>query len=162
MLPTVKNSMKYIQNEDYMNLLERILKLAIPNVYSWIIMFYAFFHSWLNLLAELTKFGDRTFYRDWWNSLYLDEYWRTWNLVRVSINQFSLLTTGWSDTSTTPLEEGKLARWPAEEWFSSSRQFFMSTSFQELWAIRTTGLSLRCLPTSPFRLLRSTWKPGKV
>ncbi len=81
MLPTVKNSMKYIQNDDYFNLIERILKLAIPNVYCWIIMFYAFFHSWLNLLAELNRLGDRTFYRDWWNSLYLDEYWRTWNLV---------------------------------------------------------------------------------
>jgi len=94
MLPTVKNSMKYIQNDDYFNLIERVLKLAIPNVYCWIIMFYAFFHSWLNLLAELNRLGDRTFYRDWWNSLYLDEYWRTWNLVKYLFIIFSLFTFG--------------------------------------------------------------------
>ncbi len=81
MLPTVKNSIKFIVNDDYLNIVERVLKLAIPNVYGWIIMFYSFFHCYLNLLAELTRYGDRTFYKDWWNSLYLDEYWRTWNLV---------------------------------------------------------------------------------
>ena len=45
-------------------------------------MFYAFFHCALYLLAELTRFGDRQFYKDWWNSSFIDEYWRTWNLVR--------------------------------------------------------------------------------
>lgn len=43
-------------------------------------MFYGFFHLWLNLIAELTQFADRTFYKDWWNALYLDEYWRKWNI----------------------------------------------------------------------------------
>jgi diacylglycerol O-acyltransferase 1 len=88
MIPTIKNSLIYINNDDYYNLVERILKLAIPTVYGWIIMFYAFFHSWLNLWAEITQFGDRTFYKDWWNSLYLDEYWRTWNLVNLNIKLF--------------------------------------------------------------------------
>ena len=81
MIPTIKNSMKFIVEDDYLNIIERLLKLAIPNVYYWIIMFYAVFHAQLNLMAELTMFGDRNFYKDWWNSLYLDEYWRTWNLV---------------------------------------------------------------------------------
>lgn len=44
-------------------------------------LFYAFFHCWLNFLAELTRFADRRFYSDWWNSLYLDEYWRKWNIT---------------------------------------------------------------------------------
>jgi hypothetical protein len=35
----------------------------------------------LNFMAEITKFGDRQFYKDWWNSSFIDEYWRTWNLV---------------------------------------------------------------------------------
>jgi diacylglycerol O-acyltransferase-1 len=87
MIPTIKNSIKYIHNDDYFNIIERILKLAIPTVYGWIIMFYAFFHSWLNLWAEITKYGDRKFYKDWWNSLYLDEYWRTWNLVSIDKQQ---------------------------------------------------------------------------
>ncbi len=28
-------------------------------------MFYCLFHVWLNVLAELLRFGDRVFYRDW-------------------------------------------------------------------------------------------------
>lgn len=81
-LPTVKNSLKFIRDDDYINLAERIAKLSVPVVYSWLLMFYSFFHCWLNLLAEITRFGDRKFYKDWWNSLYLDEYWRNWNLVK--------------------------------------------------------------------------------
>jgi hypothetical protein len=77
----VRNALVYLKNDDYLNIFERILKLAIPNIYVWILMFYANFHCYLNLLAELTYFADRVFYKDWWNSLYLDEYWRTWNLV---------------------------------------------------------------------------------
>ena len=91
MLPTIQNAMKFFKADDYLNIIERILKLAIPNVYGWILMFYAFFHAWLNLLGELTRFGDRVFYKDWWNSLYIDEYWRTWNLVLCINLAYSLL-----------------------------------------------------------------------
>lgn len=34
----------------------------------------------MNLLAELTRFGDRLFYKDWWNARTIDIYWRNWNL----------------------------------------------------------------------------------
>jgi diacylglycerol O-acyltransferase 1 len=30
--------------------------------------FYLFFHVWLNLLAEVLRFGDRCFYKAWWNA----------------------------------------------------------------------------------------------
>jgi diacylglycerol O-acyltransferase-1 len=93
MLPTIQNTMKFIKNDDYLNMVERVLKLAIPNVYGWIIMFYAFFHAWMNFMAELTRFGDRTFYKEWWNSLYLEEYWRNWNMVRYVLTS-SLLIIG--------------------------------------------------------------------
>jgi hypothetical protein len=46
-------------------LIERVLKLAIPNLLCWLCMFYALFHCWLNILGELTYFGDRLFYKDW-------------------------------------------------------------------------------------------------
>ena len=85
-MPTVANSMKFMKNDDYIMMVERVMKLAIPNVYGWILMFYAFFHCWMNFLAELTRFSDRNFYKDWWNSIYLDQYWRTWNLVRKFFN----------------------------------------------------------------------------
>jgi len=60
--------------------LERLLRLSIPNTYVWLLGFYWFFHLWLNLLAELTRFGDRLFYKDWWNARTIEVYWRHWNL----------------------------------------------------------------------------------
>ena len=46
----------------------------------WLLGFYLFFHLWLNMLAEITRFGDRLFYRDWWNARTIEAYWRNWNL----------------------------------------------------------------------------------
>ena len=43
------------------------MKLAVPNLIVWLLGFYAFFHLWLNILAEVLRFGDRLFYKDWWN-----------------------------------------------------------------------------------------------
>ncbi|CAK9144145.1 unnamed protein product [Ilex paraguariensis] len=36
--------------------------------------------KWLNILAELLCFGDREFYKDWWNAKTVEEYWRMWNM----------------------------------------------------------------------------------
>eukprot|EP00921_Rhytidocystis_pertsovi_P002700 GHVQ01004615.1.p1 GENE.GHVQ01004615.1~~GHVQ01004615.1.p1 ORF type:complete len:540 (+),score=31.92 GHVQ01004615.1:206-1825(+) len=62
------------------HLTERILKLSVPNLYVWLLMFMAIFHHYCNILAELTRFGDRHFYDDWWNASSFGEYWRKWNL----------------------------------------------------------------------------------
>ena len=40
--------------------------LQIPNHLIWLIFFYFLFHSVLNALAEVLRFADREFYRDWW------------------------------------------------------------------------------------------------
>ena len=61
-------------------LLERLLKLSIPILYIWLLMFAELFHCWLNLLAELTCFGDRRFYLDWWNAVSIRDYWQKWNM----------------------------------------------------------------------------------
>jgi len=79
-MPTVTNSMEAIHNLQIYVILERVLKLSIPNTYVWLLVFYFYFHLWLNLLAELTNFGDRLFYRDWWNARTIDTYWRNWNI----------------------------------------------------------------------------------
>ena len=55
-------------------------QLALPNMYAWLCMFYCLFHLWLNILAELLRFGDREFYKDWWNASTVGEYWRLWNM----------------------------------------------------------------------------------
>ncbi|XP_076461098.1 sterol O-acyltransferase 1-like isoform X2 [Babylonia areolata] len=43
--------------------------------------FFAILHSWLNAFAEMLRFGDRLFYKDWWNSTTFSNYYRTWNVV---------------------------------------------------------------------------------
>mmetsp|Transcript_41028 Transcript_41028/g.96314 ORF Transcript_41028/g.96314 Transcript_41028/m.96314 type:complete len:266 (-) Transcript_41028:453-1250(-) len=63
-----------------LNLLLQLLQLSIPNTYLWLLIFYSYFHLFLNLCAELTRFGDRVFYKDWWNASNVDAYWRLWNL----------------------------------------------------------------------------------
>eukprot|EP00591_Stephanopyxis_turris_P013067 CAMPEP_0195529628 /NCGR_PEP_ID=MMETSP0794_2-20130614/32244_1 /TAXON_ID=515487 /ORGANISM="Stephanopyxis turris, Strain CCMP 815" /LENGTH=757 /DNA_ID=CAMNT_0040660967 /DNA_START=180 /DNA_END=2453 /DNA_ORIENTATION=+ len=57
-----------------------LLKLAIANTYVWLLIFYIFFHLFLNLCAEVLRFGDRVFYKDWWNSAEVSAYWRLWNM----------------------------------------------------------------------------------
>ncbi|XP_021304831.1 diacylglycerol O-acyltransferase 1-2 isoform X2 [Sorghum bicolor] len=77
--PIVKNS-KHPLKGNFLNAIERVLKLSVPTLYVWLCMFYCFFHLWLNILAELLCFGDREFYKDWWNAKTVEEYWRMWNM----------------------------------------------------------------------------------
>lgn len=75
MIPTLETSLAPMENRDVLMIIERLLKLSIPNTYVWLLGFYFFFHLWLNLLGELTRFGDRLFYKEWWNARTIDEYW---------------------------------------------------------------------------------------
>ena len=95
-MPSVNNSVESLENVNrlvflksstlqktgtaLLVLLERVLKLSIPTLYVWLCGFYCLFHLWLNILAELTRFGDRQFYKSWWNASTIDEYWRLWNM----------------------------------------------------------------------------------
>ncbi|XP_031563566.1 diacylglycerol O-acyltransferase 1-like [Actinia tenebrosa] len=80
MVPSVKNSLKPIQEMDIARAAERIMKLAIPNHFLWLLFFYCFFHTYLNITGELLRFGDRCFYRDWWNSSTVEYFWQNWNI----------------------------------------------------------------------------------
>lgn len=80
MVPTIQNSMKPFQEMDFSRMMERLLKLAVPNHLIWLIFFYWFFHSSLNFVAELMQFGDREFYKDWWNSETVTYFWSNWNI----------------------------------------------------------------------------------
>ena len=79
--PLVLSTLPLLANPEtsYWQLLERHLRIAIPSLYVWLLMFYALFHCWLNILAEIMCFADREFYLDWWNSLTFGEFWRLWN-----------------------------------------------------------------------------------
>ncbi|KAF9995158.1 hypothetical protein BGZ65_009216 [Modicella reniformis] len=77
--PTLQNSVRALDDLAFGTILERVLKLSTTSVIIWLLMFYTFFHSFLNALAEALYFGDRCFYLAWWNSSRLSEYWRLWN-----------------------------------------------------------------------------------
>ncbi|KAK3819867.1 MAG: MBOAT, membrane-bound O-acyltransferase family-domain-containing protein [Benniella sp.] len=77
--PTLQNSVRALDDLAFGTILERVLKLSTTSVIIWLLMFYTFFHSFLNALAEVLYFGDRCFYLAWWNSSRLSEYWRLWN-----------------------------------------------------------------------------------
>ncbi|XP_043703493.1 diacylglycerol O-acyltransferase 1A-like [Telopea speciosissima] len=77
--PIVQNS-EHPWKGNLLYAIERVLKLSVPTLYVWLCMFYCFFHLWLNILAELLCFGDREFYKDWWNAKTIEEYWRMWNM----------------------------------------------------------------------------------
>ncbi|VAI77559.1 unnamed protein product [Triticum turgidum subsp. durum] len=70
--PIVQNS-KHPLKGNFLDAIERVLKLSVPTLYVWLCMFYSFFHLWLNILAELLRFGDREFYKDWWNAKTVEE-----------------------------------------------------------------------------------------
>lgn len=80
MLPLVQNAMEPMANGQWMKIIERMLKMTIPTILVWLLGFYTFFHAYLNIVAELLRFGDRLFYMDFWNSTSLAKFWRTWNI----------------------------------------------------------------------------------
>lgn len=77
--PTVQNSIKLLNELDWLGILERLLKLSVCSLYIWLLLFYAIFHSFPNMMAELLRFGDRSFYQAWWNAKSIEDYWRLWN-----------------------------------------------------------------------------------
>jgi diacylglycerol O-acyltransferase 1 len=78
--PILNNSIAPIQEFHLAKIIERVLKLSTVSLISWLAGFFCIFHSTLNALAELMRFGDRKFYDAWWNSGSLGTYWRLWNL----------------------------------------------------------------------------------
>ncbi|CAF1190651.1 unnamed protein product [Adineta steineri] len=84
-LPILRTLDRPLNQYSALQNIERLLRLALPNHLLWLILFYVYFHSTLNLLAELLCFGDRLFYRDWWNATDLYEFWNRWN---TSVHDF--------------------------------------------------------------------------
>ncbi|KAI1285230.1 Diacylglycerol O-acyltransferase 1 [Halotydeus destructor] len=79
-VPTINNSTRPLQDMNYARMVERLLKLAVPNHIIWLIFFYWFFHSTANFIGEVMKFADREFYRDWWNAHSVPYFWSNWNI----------------------------------------------------------------------------------
>lgn len=58
-----------------------IFNSILPAALILFLTFFAILHCWLNAFAEMLRFGDRMFYKDWWNSTSYANYYRTWNVV---------------------------------------------------------------------------------
>ncbi|TKA51699.1 hypothetical protein B0A53_05404 [Rhodotorula sp. CCFEE 5036] len=56
-----------------------VLDLALPFCVCYLLIFFIIFEAILNVFAEMTRFSDRAFYSDWWNSTSFDEFSRKWN-----------------------------------------------------------------------------------
>uniref|UniRef100_H2YCG4 O-acyltransferase n=1 Tax=Ciona savignyi TaxID=51511 RepID=H2YCG4_CIOSA len=79
-VPVLQKAILPIHNYEGYTIMERLLKLSVPNHFIWLVFFYFFFHSVLNALAEVMKFADREFYRDWWNAETIVYFWQAWNI----------------------------------------------------------------------------------
>ncbi|PFH56663.1 hypothetical protein XA68_16183 [Ophiocordyceps unilateralis] len=100
--PVLRNSLDKIASLDFASIFERLLKLSTISLVIWLAGFFALFQSFLNALAEILRFGDRSFYDDWWNSESLGAYWRTWNKPVYTYFKrhvyVPLVARGWSST----------------------------------------------------------------
>ncbi|XP_049951169.1 sterol O-acyltransferase 2-like [Schistocerca serialis cubense] len=53
----------------------------VPSLTVMLSVFYCILHAWMNAFAEITRFADRMFYKDWWNVNSYGAYYRKWNVV---------------------------------------------------------------------------------
>jgi diacylglycerol O-acyltransferase-1 len=63
--PVLRNSLDKMASLEWMAIVERLLKLSTISLVIWLAGFFALFQSFLNALAEITRFGDREFYEAW-------------------------------------------------------------------------------------------------
>ena len=61
--------------------LRSLFRCTVPGTVVLMFVFFAFLHSWFNAWAEMLRFGDRMFYKDWWNTTHFAGFYRTWNCV---------------------------------------------------------------------------------
>jgi hypothetical protein len=54
---------------------------SVPGIFVFSMIYVGFFHSYMNLLAEILCFADRKFYSDWWNVKGLKEFIRLSNHI---------------------------------------------------------------------------------
>ncbi|XP_033120202.1 sterol O-acyltransferase 1-like isoform X2 [Anneissia japonica] len=78
-VPVFKNFGK--EDLTFHNLTLASFSVMLPATLVLVLGFFAILHSWLNAFAEMMRFADRQFYKDWWNVKTYSNYYRTWNIV---------------------------------------------------------------------------------
>lgn len=66
-------------SESDRTIFEQFLHLMLPMMLCYLLIFYIIFECVCNGFAEITRFADREFYEDWWNSVSMSEFSRKWN-----------------------------------------------------------------------------------
>ncbi|KAI0847220.1 MBOAT, membrane-bound O-acyltransferase family-domain-containing protein [Daldinia vernicosa] len=84
-LPVLQESTIRLENsssvaETLLILAENISWLLFPFMLTFLLVFLVIFEYVLGAFAEITKFADRHFYSDWWNSTDWMEFSREWNV----------------------------------------------------------------------------------
>lgn len=69
-----------LQLVDERPFLDVLVDLLLPCLASALLLFFLIFEYLLNWAAEITRFADREFYSDWWNSNDMAEFARKWNI----------------------------------------------------------------------------------
>ena len=57
--PLLHNSLSKVSSMNVASIAERLMKLSTISAVVWLAGFFAIFHSALNALAEVMRFGDR-------------------------------------------------------------------------------------------------------
>ncbi|XP_070596967.1 sterol O-acyltransferase 2-like [Erythrolamprus reginae] len=58
-----------------------IFDLVVPGITVLLMIFYFHLDCWQNMFAEILRFADRSFYKDWWNSTSFSTFFRSWNVM---------------------------------------------------------------------------------
>jgi sterol O-acyltransferase len=74
-----ENIVPTITQAKELSFLDVYSRLIVPCVVMYNLMFQIVFEQILNVFAELSGFGDREFYQDWWNSNGFEDFARKWN-----------------------------------------------------------------------------------
>eukprot|EP01089_Gocevia_fonbrunei_P014124 TRINITY_DN3802_c0_g1_i3.p1 TRINITY_DN3802_c0_g1~~TRINITY_DN3802_c0_g1_i3.p1 ORF type:complete len:330 (+),score=12.39 TRINITY_DN3802_c0_g1_i3:438-1427(+) len=69
----------YLRRANELPFFHLLSALSIPCMALYVLFFFFVFEVILNGFAEITRFADRHFYEDWWNSTGYDEFARKWN-----------------------------------------------------------------------------------
>ncbi|QLG70776.1 hypothetical protein HG535_0A07180 [Zygotorulaspora mrakii] len=100
-----------IRDSQWTTLADRLKKWSfilvdyIPSfIAMYLLTFYLIWDAILNCIAELTRFGDRYFYGDWWNCVSWDEFSRIWN---VPVHKFLLRHVYHSSMSALKLNKNQ-------------------------------------------------------
>mmetsp|Transcript_17866 Transcript_17866/g.17593 ORF Transcript_17866/g.17593 Transcript_17866/m.17593 type:complete len:251 (+) Transcript_17866:716-1468(+) len=94
---------------------------CLTGVLFLVLAFFGVLHSWMNIFAEITLFGDRQFYTDWWNVSNYGAYYRKWNII---VHEW-LYYYVYNDS--VRLSKGKMSSFGAKFWV-----FFISAVIHEV------------------------------